>query len=373
MIDGWDPPIINHYLSFRIAAAFARIGNASVNDQFGGGVHTELDSHANMCVLGKHCYLLSELSTARSVHVAAFSDSAGGLNNVPIVDAMIAYDCKRTNQVYLLILRNALYIEDMDDNLIPPFILQDAGLTVNDKAKIHCEEGTATEEDHTIQEELTGLFIPLQLRSIFSYFPSRKPNNSDLDDGVVVAITPDGPTWDAYDPTFADNERSMTNFRGQMRPSKYIQKEFVEEEDIANINSIMAFDTVNRCDGDAVIAAFRAQEKDMAFTEKDINIGLRSSEVAATAVKPFASDWDPVFESLPVGQDQVGTIISSVSNTLDPQTFYDALETKTAVSKFKMAVGATSIVEPEFEDDLWTETKPWSVNIDISNLENMVD
>ena len=49
----------------------------------------------------------------------------------------------------------------MDDNLIPPFILQHAGLTVNDKAKIHCEEGTATEEDHMIQEELTGLFIPL--------------------------------------------------------------------------------------------------------------------------------------------------------------------------------------------------------------------
>ena len=115
----------------------------------------------------------------------------------------------------------------MDDNLIPPFILRDAGLTVNEKAKIHCEEGTATEEDHTIQEESTGLFIPLQLRSIFSYFPSRKPNNSDLDDSVVVAITPDGPTWDAYDPAFADNERSMTNFRGQIRPSKYKQKEFV--------------------------------------------------------------------------------------------------------------------------------------------------
>ena len=162
MIDGWDSPIISHYLSYRIAAAVAQIGNASVDDQFGGGFCTKLDSHANMCVLGKYCYLLSELSTAQTVHVGVFSDSAGGLNNVPIVDAMIAYDCERTNQVYLLVLRNALYIKDMDDNLILPFILQDAGLTVNDKAKIHCEEGTATEEDHTIQQELTGLFIPLQ-------------------------------------------------------------------------------------------------------------------------------------------------------------------------------------------------------------------
>ena len=114
-----------------------------------------------------------------------------------------------------------------------------------------------------------------------------------------MTITPDCPTWDAYDQTYADNERSMTNSCGQMCPPKYVQKEFVEEDDIANINSMMAFDTVNRCDEDAVIAALEAQEKDIAFTEKEIDIGLRSSEIAATAVKPFASDWDPVFESMP--------------------------------------------------------------------------
>ena len=82
----------------------------------------------------------------------------------------------------------------------------------------------------------------------------------------------------------------------------------------------------------------------MSFTGEEIDIGYRASEIAAAAVKPFSSDWNPVYESMPVGQDQVGTIISSVSNTLDPQSFYDALETQTAVSKSKMSVGATSIV-----------------------------
>ena len=56
-----------------------------------------------MCVLGKHCYLLTELETAQTVSVGAFSESAGGLNNVPIVNAMLAYDCERTNQVCLLV------------------------------------------------------------------------------------------------------------------------------------------------------------------------------------------------------------------------------------------------------------------------------
>ena len=80
---------------------------------------------------------------------------------------MLAYDCERTNQVYLLVWRNVLYIESMDDNLILPFILREAGLIVNERAKIYCEPGTATEEDHTIQEKETGLFITMNLQSVF--------------------------------------------------------------------------------------------------------------------------------------------------------------------------------------------------------------
>ena len=131
-----------------------------------------------MCVLGKQCQILSK--SGRSVDVGAFTESAGGLNQVPIVDAMLAYDCKRTNQVYLLVLRNVLYIESMDNNLIPPFILREAGCIVNERAKINCKPGTATEEDHTIQEKETGLFITMNLRNIFSYFPTRKPDEEDI-------------------------------------------------------------------------------------------------------------------------------------------------------------------------------------------------
>ena len=113
--------------------------------------------------------------------------------------------------------------------------------------------------------------------------------------------------------------------KGALRPPKYVQQEFVGEDDLANINSIMAFDNVNRCDKDAVIAAFKAQ--DVEFNEEEIDLGYRMSEIAAAAVKLFSSDWNPLYESMPVGQDQVVTVISSVSNTLDPQSFYDALET----------------------------------------------
>ena len=65
---------------------------------------------------------------------------------------------------------------------------------------------------------------------------------------------------------------------------------------MANINSIMAFDTVNRCDKDAVIAAFEAQ--DVEFIEKEIDIGYHVSEIVAAAVKHFSSDWNPVYEKV---------------------------------------------------------------------------
>ena len=43
---------------------------------------------------------LSESS--RNMDIGAFTEYAGGLNKVHIVDAMLVYDRKRTNRVYLL-------------------------------------------------------------------------------------------------------------------------------------------------------------------------------------------------------------------------------------------------------------------------------
>ena len=44
-------------------------------------------------------------------------------------------------------------------------------------------------------------------------------------------MTLEGFTWDAYDQNFADNKRSMTNWRRELCPPKYVHKEFVREDD----------------------------------------------------------------------------------------------------------------------------------------------
>ena len=88
---------------------------------------TELDSHANMVVLGVNCFVFDTVH-GRTCDVEPFNRTLGTAKQVPIVDAALAYDCPYSQQTYLLIVRNALYIKSMMNNLIPPFILQEAGL-----------------------------------------------------------------------------------------------------------------------------------------------------------------------------------------------------------------------------------------------------
>ena len=102
------------------------------------------------------------------IDVATFAETAGSLSKVPIVDAAVAYDCPRTHQTYILIVRNALYIELMEENLIPPFILREAGLIVNECPKQHRPVGDATKEDHATGDADSWLLMPIDFRSTLS-------------------------------------------------------------------------------------------------------------------------------------------------------------------------------------------------------------
>ena len=52
---------------------------------------TELDSHANMVVVGKNCTIFD--NTQQKCTVNSFSKETGTLEDVPIIDAVVAYDC----------------------------------------------------------------------------------------------------------------------------------------------------------------------------------------------------------------------------------------------------------------------------------------
>ena len=113
---------------------------------------TELDSHANMPVVGKHAYIMAE--TGKKVDVLPFTPDYK-LLTVPLVDATVKYDNPYDGKTYILVLHNALHVPSMDHNLIPPFMLREMGVTVNDVLKIHKEDPTV--DDHAITFAETDL------------------------------------------------------------------------------------------------------------------------------------------------------------------------------------------------------------------------
>ena len=76
-----------------------------------------------------HAYILNYMG--RTAEVIPFASSYDALKNVPIVDAIIAYDCPLSGKTYLLVCHNALFVSSMTHNLIPPLILRETNILVN--------------------------------------------------------------------------------------------------------------------------------------------------------------------------------------------------------------------------------------------------
>ena len=127
-----------------------------------------------------------------NANVRAFYDEASGIQGVPIVDCMWAYDCAYSDLTYMLVARNALSVPSMDHNIFPVFVFREAGLIVNETTQIHCEDPSV--ENHSIFDEESGLRIPLSLNGIFSVFKTRLPSEKEIEEienYQTIFIAPD--------------------------------------------------------------------------------------------------------------------------------------------------------------------------------------
>ena len=166
----------------------------------------ELDSHANMPVVGKHAYIIAE--TSKKVDVSPFTPDYQPLM-VPLVDATVRYDNPYNGKSYILVLCNALYVLSMDNNLIPSFMLREVEVTINDVPKIHKEDPTV--DDHVITFVKMGFQIPLSLWGMFSYFRTSEPTHDDLlNPNEVYILSPT--TWNPHSDAYSTNEESMLDW-----------------------------------------------------------------------------------------------------------------------------------------------------------------
>jgi len=284
---------------------------------------TELDSHANMVVVGAQATIIQ--TSGRSAEVRAFSDDCSKLEKVPIVDAVIAYDCPYTMKTYLMIVKNALYVPSMAHNLVPPFIMREAGLVVNDVPMIHC--GEVTRECHSIICSDPELRIPLHLDGVFSCFKTRKlieDEQLNCEEYDYVMLTPDG-VWDPHDEVYAENDASYRDWQGEIveRPPKKKMK-IIDERDYTEFEvDAVRFEAAI----DAVVAT-----NDVTYVTDD---------ESTVSHDMFNMDYD----------DPIRANICDMSACFDVSYLQQVFEDDLVRSKIGMAIGSMHAADPQDDMD----------------------
>ena len=189
--------------------------------------HTELDSRANMIVMGKRSFVFDQVQN-RIYEVDPYDPSVGAAKKVHIVDAAIAYDCEYTSKTYILIFRNAPHVPTLDYNLIISFILNEAGITCYDRLKIYCTDPSI--EDHCIIHKNSTLRILLKLNEIFSSFHPRTPAHLEMENEDKLFFTPNSENWNPYSKHYSENVVSMLHWQGEVIPMKIRQKSLSEDK-----------------------------------------------------------------------------------------------------------------------------------------------
>ena len=200
---------------------------------------------------------------------------------------------------YILIFRNALHIESMNHYLIPPFIRREGGVKVNETYKMHRTEPNI--EDHCISFKDIDLRIPLKLNGIFSYFNTRMPLPSELYEKDKVFITPDVNEWNPHCTSYAQNEKAMTNYDGEMATlTNHVN---LTIQPTVNTNEIFELASVQTSDYESVVDAaisscHKAEPQDLSKYDTDssfascLNSKVEESKFGATIGSTITSPKD---------------------------------------------------------------------------------
>jgi hypothetical protein len=240
----------------------------------------------------------------------------------------------------------------MKNNLIPPFVMREAGIGVYDTPKIQVAEPTT--EDHSICFPETGFRIPLSLWGMFSYFPTSKPTAllmKEIED--IYLLTPS--RWNPHDNSYATNEENMIDWEGNMVTKK---------DRVQVLLSEVAKDT-------ALAASVKISSVENCAIDKVLQRSQSASE----------EEVRPCWQHIPHEADEVSSILAAVSPILNDETLYEMLKDRADLGRFQMSIGSTdatpelylasdsnsnasSIGDDEALDELFDEARQGEIGLD---------
>jgi hypothetical protein len=114
-------------------SAVVTFGDVTINEN-----HTDLDSHANQCVVGDNTLIVHDYD--KPVTVRGF-DPNGPVSSPlrTVSSAALAYDDSRTGEPVILVVHQAIYAPQMQHNLLSCMQLRLNDVTVNEVPKFLTE------------------------------------------------------------------------------------------------------------------------------------------------------------------------------------------------------------------------------------------
>jgi hypothetical protein len=221
----------------------------------------------------------------------------------------------------------------MTNNLLPPFILRQAGIKLNDTPKIQVDDPTI--EEHSLLFPETGFRIPLSLWGTFSYFPTCKPTATHMQDSdEIYMLTTD--QFNPHDDSYAVNEENMLDWEGNMVERKHRTKILLSEVE----------------DNEAMAASVQVSS----IESRAIDRALETSDDKREILKPC-------FHIIPRAADEISSVLGTVSPLLDDIALYERLSARLELGNFQASIGSTNATGKEYlvetvEDDDSLATDP---------------
>lgn len=246
-----------------------------------------MDSHADSPVVGSEALIIR--THDKKVKVNGFTKSLG-TKTVDVVDAALAYECEFTGNIYILIVRNALYFKEMGHNLLAPFIMRLAGLEVNEQPKFMTRKPTICH--HSLYFPSKDIRLPLSIKGIVSYLHTRKPTLNEYSNiETHLELTPPFSEWDPHNPSYGVSENSMLDYEGNINTPKDNQEE-EEGIGVVGVSSIMTeisstlepWSLSSALKGTYGISGVKSGKIRYAITEDELveRWGIRKEEATAT-------------------------------------------------------------------------------------------
>ena len=279
-------------------------------------MRTELDSHADTCVVGDNALIIHDHE--RDVAVTGYDH--GRSKTFKIVDAVVGYEDPITGQEYYFVFNQAIHIPGLKHNLLCPMQLRMNDVSVNEIPKFLVEN--PTEQDHAIMIDLYEndgrLTVPLSIEGVTSYFPSFKPTTAQYESAMeghdLLHLTYRDPEWDPHDIDFSRREEAMLGHDGLVRAPVERKRNLFAVHHIQEEAMLHAF--TDQLADNRVISAIRSE---LPNVDRGQDNSPRNNRLISIAVAAMSSMAKPKMDPAVLAK-RWGIGLQAAKNTLKKTT-----------------------------------------------------